>query len=348
MSTSEGLLRVSLIAKEEAADWDRYVRGQQSATIYHLHSWRDLITDVFQRETYYLAAKQDTRISGVLPLVRLKSIIFGDFLVSLPYVNYGGVLADSSTAAQALIMQGCQIADDLNVRHMELRHTVDYDELETRRDKVSMHLQLQHDSDLQWKMLGSKLRAQIKRPQRENAVCEIGGVELVDNFYGVFAEKYRDLGTPVYSRLLFSSILRRFPDAAKVVLIKVDGVAVAASIVLGFGGKLEVPWAASVRSADRFGVNMLLYWSMIKFAIEAGYHTFDFGRSTPDSGTYRFKKQWGAQPVALYWHYFLRNGSEMPRLNAGNPKYRLAIGLWKRMPVWLANVIGPRIVKNLP
>src|SRR5690606_23532319 len=146
----------------------------------------------------------------------------------------------------------------------------------------------------------------------------------------------------------FRGVLERFADAARVFVVRVDGHAVAASIVLGWRERLEVPWAASLRAADRYGVNMFLYWSMLKYAEEAGYRVFDFGRSTRDSGTFRFKKQWGAEPVQLCWHYWMRDGGEPPQLNAHNPRYRAAVAMWRRLPVWAANVLGPRLVKNLP
>ena len=328
--------------------WDRYVRGHAAASVYHLGAWRELIESVFGRETHYLVAENDNEIIGVLPLVRLKSLLFGDFLVSMPYVSYGGILADDEAVCATLTDGAAGLARKLGVDHVELRHLTDCLSLPRRLDKVSMHLRLTGRSETLWEKLGSKRRAQIKRPLREGAEGEIGGAELIHEFYDVFSVKYRDLGVPVYPVGWFRAILQRFPHLARVFVVRVGGCPVAASIVLGFNGKLEVPWASSLRSADRYGVNMYLYWSMLKYAEDEGYEIFDFGRSTQGSGTYRFKQQWGAEPVQLYWHYWLSGAQEIPRLNPANPRFQAAVAVWKKLPVRIANWIGPQIVKNLP
>lgn len=339
---------IEVAPPSQAAEWDRFVRAEAGAAVYHLAGWRNLIESVFGRETYYLAARREGRLCGVLPLVRLKSLMFGDFLVSLPYVTYGGVLAESPRVGQALIQHASELAEDLGAAHVEFRHSENSFQLPARTDKVAMHLPLTGDSEILWKSLGAKLRAQIKRPLREGAHCLVGGEELVDEFYAVFAVKYRDLGVPVYPIRWFRSVLQAYPDLTRVFVVRVGAQPVAASIVIGFKDKLEVPWASSLRAADRYGVNMHLYWNMLKYAEEAGYASFDFGRSSRDSGTYRFKKQWGAEPLQLYWHYWLRGQMELPQLNPNNPKYQAAVAVWRRLPLWVTNRVGPQIVKNLP
>lgn len=345
---TEPAVTVSEAALSGLDAWDRYVRAHEGASVYHLAGWRDVIETVFGRETHYLLAERAGRVCGVLPLVRLKSLVFGDFLVSMPYVNYGGVLADDAVACTELLHAAASLAEGLGVNHVELRHLADCAALPKRQDKVSMHLKLRGDADALWQRLGSKRRAQIKRSQKEGASCEIGGLELLDDFYAVFAVKYRDLGTPVYPIAWFTALLRQFADLTRVFIVRVDGKPVAASIVIGFNGTLEVPWASTLREADRYAVNMYLYWNMLKFAEDQGYRVFDFGRSTVDSGTYRFKKQWGAEPVQHYWHYWLRNSGEIPLINASNPKALAAVAVWKRLPLWLANRLGPHLAKNLP
>jgi len=342
------VVNVELSDVSQMSVWDNYVEQHAKATVYHLSGWREIIERVFGRETYYFVAKSESKIVGILPVVRLRSIAFGDFLVSMPYVNYGGVLSDNSEVAGELISRCCDLANHLAVDHVELRHTSDYATMQRRMDKVSMHLTLPGCSDELWDQLGSKLRAQIKRPLREGVTCEIGGVELIGEFYSVFSTKYRDLGIPVYPKSWFVSILRKFHDETRVVVVRLSGKPVAASLVIGFNGTVEVPLASSMRAADRIGVNMFLYWTMLKHAVDKGYQTFDFGRSSENSGTYRFKKQWGAKPVQLYWHYWLRGQREIPQFNLSGSKYQIAAALWRKLPLPVANFIGPRIVKNLP
>lgn len=328
--------------------WDSYVAVHPDASVYHLWSWRDIIRETFDRETYYLMARRQDQICGVLPLVRLKSFVFGDFLVSMPYLSYGGVIADSQDDALCLIEAGNVLGQQLGVRHVEYRHLADFESLPKRTDKVSMQLELYGDSEEQWKRLGAKRRSQIKRPLREGVEAVQGGEELLADFYSVFALKYRQLGVPVYPLSWFQAILQKFPDKTSVFVVYMRGKPVAASIVIGYQGVLEVPWAASLRYADKFSVNMYLYWTMIKYAEESGFRVFDFGRSSEGSGTWRFKKQWGAAQKQLYWHYWLDRGDELPQLNAANPRYKSAVRAWRHLPLWMTRVIGPQIVKNLP
>ena len=159
----------------------------------------------------------------------------------------------------------------------------------------------------------------------------------------------RDLGTPVYSKRFFANVLQHGPGNPVLVVGRTpEGEPVSVALLLRHGARMEVPWASTLRRAHGANANMALYWQMLTFACDQGCRQFDFGRSTQDAPTFRFKKQWGAVPVPLYWHYWLADGGQLPRLNPDNPKYRMAIGAWKRLPVWLTRWLGPPIVKNLP
>jgi FemAB-related protein (PEP-CTERM system-associated) len=332
------------------AELAAFVARQPLAELYHDYRWRTVIESVFRHECHYLLARDSVgQVRGVLSLVRLRSRFFGDFLVSMPFFNYGGILADSPAAERALTEAAVTLGRECGVAHIELRHrahqTLDWP---AREDKVTMQLELPSTEQELFKSFDSKLRAQIRRPQKAGATPRDGGLELLDDFYVVFARNMRDLGTPVYSRRLFAAILEAFPESARIFVVDLKGVPVAAGFVLSHRGTLEIPWASSLRAANRDGVNMLLYWSALRHAVECGYKRFDFGRSSRGSGTYRFKEQWGAQPQQLRWHYWLARGGDLPRLNPDNPKYRLAIGLWKKLPLPAANFLGPLIVRNLP
>jgi serine/alanine adding enzyme len=309
-----------------------------------------VIERVFGRETLYLLARDaGGAVRGVLPLVQLKSRLFGNFLVSVPYFNYGGVLADSSGARRALLAAAIGVARERGAGHIELRHR-DEPEVDwpVREDKVSMLLDLPDTEEALWRSFTSKLRAQIRRPEKEGAVTRQGGAELVGDFYAVFARNMRDLGTPVYPKGFFETIVSTFPGEAKLFVVDLEGKPVAAGLTLAHGSTLEIPWASSLREANPFGVNMLLYWSVLRDATRRGFGRFDFGRCSEGSGTHKFKRQWGAAEAPLSWHYWLPAGEAIPRLTPRNPKYRAAIALWRKLPVPVANVLGPRIVKNLP
>ncbi len=335
---------------DDKAAWQAYVAHADDATLYHDVRWKAVVERSFGHRTYYLLALDDGgAICGLLPMVHLKSILFGNFLVSLPFYTYGGISARDSATRSALLATAVEIAGGVGASHIELRHRdAACERLPYRAEKVSMQLELPANPELLWGRLGAKLRSQIKRPEREGIEVRLGGKELLDGFYRVFSENMRDLGTPVYPRRFFEWVLDEFPDTTRLCTAYLKERPIASSLLVGFRGALEIPWASSLRAYNRLGANMLMYWTALRFACEHEYHMFDFGRSTVGEGTFRFKAQWGARPVPLYWHYWLREPGPLPQLNPRNPKYRLAIELWRRLPVAVTRAVGPLVVKNLP
>lgn len=345
--------RNSVVRLSQAAEdscWDLYVNSSRHAHAYHLSAWRRIVETSFGHRTFYLKAEvQQGKLNGVLPLVRLRSRLFGDFLVSLPYVNYGGPCADDDATAQALITRAIDLAAAEGIHHLEVRMaTPEGFGLRSRSAKVSMRLPLPRSAGDLWNAFPAKLRSQVKRAQQEPVTVRIGREDQLDAFYKVFSINMRDLGTPVYGRRFFAAILRELPESTWVCTVSLKDEPVAAGFLIGFRGTLEMPWASSQRRFNRLSPNMLLYWSALKFACEQGYGEFDFGRSSPESGPYRFKAQWGATPVPLNWHYWVHHGAPLPDLNPQNPRYQTAIRIWRHLPVALTRVIGPAIVKNLP
>lgn len=335
-------------AGDEGA-WNAYVREYPGARSCHLSAWKRVIERSFGHRTYYLVAERGGRLSGILPLVRLRSRLFGDFLVSVPYLNYGGPCADGNGEWRELMDAAARLAAELGAKHLEVRTetAADYG-LQVRSSKVSMRLRLPGSTEDLWKAFPAKLRSQVKRAQQEAMSVDVGRSEQLDAFYEVFARNMRDLGTPVYSKRFFANILEEIPDSTWICAVRLDGRPVAAGFLVGFGEMLEIPWASSLREFNRLGPNMLLYWNVLKFGCERGFQVFDFGRSSPDSGTFRFKAQWGAEPVPLYWHYWVRDGGSPPNLTPTNARMQMAIRAWRRLPLAVTKIIGPSIVKNLP
>ncbi len=330
--------------------WDQYVSQEPRATGYHLIGWRRIVEETFGHTTMYFSAMDDRgRFRGALPLVLLSSKMFGRFLVSLPFVNYGGILASDDQTKTGLIDTAIEYAVKVRATHMELRQVESSGlALPSSHRKVTMKLCLPDDFETLWKQFPSKLRSQIRRGQKEDMSVRFGGMDCLDEFYGVFARCMRDLGTPVYSKNFFSAILKIFPKEARICLVCRNGETLAAGFLYGFRTSLEIPWAASDKRFSRLAPNMLLYGSVLELACKEGFREFDFGRSTPDTGTYRFKEQWGAQPHQLHWHYWVESGGELPQLNPQNPRYNLAIKAWQRLPLVVTNWLGPHIVKYLP
>jgi len=347
-SHDKGGISVSLLANEQD-EWNGYVAGNPAASLYHRAEWQSLIKTTFGHEGYFfLARRPGGDIAGILPLVRLKSRLFGDFLVSMPYFNYGGAIADEDFIEDMLMQTANEHAAMLGVSHVEYRDDIPRKGLPVRANKVNMILPLPREEETLWTGFPSKLRSQIRRPQREALETLCGGEELLDDFYGVFSRNMRDLGTPVYAKAFFRNILHCFPRESRILVVRMKNRPVAAGFLLGYGDKLEIPWASSAREVNSLGVNMFFYWKVLQYAVDRHYRYFDFGRSSTRSGTYRFKEQWGAQPKQLYWHYHLNENRELPSINPDNPKYFLAINIWKRLPLILTNRLGPLIVRNLP
>jgi FemAB-related protein (PEP-CTERM system-associated) len=341
---------VHYLQPSEHQRWEDFVNAAPGAHAYHRAGWSSVIERAFGQQTYKLISEDPSgRVNGVLPLARLRSRLFGDFLVSLPYLNYGGPCAIDAETESRLVDEAVRLAREESVQHLELRLTAPEGfGLHVKASKVSMRLPLAEDADSLWKSFPSKLRNQVNRPIKEGMVARVGGLEELDAFYRVFSINMRDLGTPVYSRAFFETVLREFGPDCRIVAVYYQNQPVASGFLVGFKDTLEIPWASSLRSVNRLAPNMLLYWTVLKYAADQGYRVFDFGRSSPDAGTYRFKEQWGAKPLPLYWHYWVRPGGKVPDLSPANPKYRVAIDIWKRLPLSVTNLIGPAIVRNIP
>ena len=330
-------------------EWNDYVAQHPAGCIHHRSEWMALMQQSYQHQCFYFAAyDKDKKIVGILPLIRLKSRLFGDLLVSMPYFQRAGAIADHPQIELKLMQHAGEQAAELRIEHIEYRDDIKRESMPVQSHKVNMVLALPASRDGLWQNFSSKLRAQIKRPQRENPETLFGHEELLNSFYAVYSRNMRDLGSPVHSKNFIANILRYFPDNSWLVVVKLNQKPVGAALLLAYGDTMEIPLASTIRDVNHLSLNMLLYWQVLQFAIKKGNKYFDFGRSTRGAGTYRFKQQWGAQPQALYWHYWLSEGQSLPALNTSNPKFTLLINIWKRLPIILTNFLGPVIVKNIP
>lgn len=338
------------VSTEVSADeWNAFVREHPDGTGYHLWEWREVFAGAQRYPMHYLAARQNGRITGILPLAELRSWWFGRALSSLPYVNYGGVLSTTTAAGLALVAEAERLARRLSSGYVVLRHRRrQFDALPCREHKVTMLLPLEQSRDAMWTALDKKVRNQIRKAEKSALTVASGRDELLDGFYAVFAENMRDLGTPVYGRELFARILAAFPADARLHVVRLDGRIIAGALSYAYGDTVEVPSASSLREHRSLCPNHLLYWSIIGDAIAEGRRVFDFGRSTPGDGTYHFKEQWGAAPVPLAWEYILAGRAEVPTEDRHSSKYRMMIDAWQRLPVAVATAAGPFIARAVP
>jgi FemAB-related protein (PEP-CTERM system-associated) len=313
-------------------------------------AWLTILQYGMQHIPHLLEAVEDGRTVGVLPLAYVRSLLFGRFLVSLPWLNMGGVIASSDEAARRLVDRAVDLADQLQVRYLELRHErfLDHPSLTAKQThKVHMRLKLPDFPGPLWESFPAKVRNQIRKAQKQELQVVWGGRELLPEFYAVFSENMRDLGSPVFPLRLYAEILRTFPEQSELCVVRHPHGPVAGALLLHGDGVTEVPNAGSLRAYNSTCANMLMYWHLLERAIQRHQAIFDFGRSSPDSGTYRFKEQWGAEPEPSVWQYYVRRG-EITDMRRDHPKYQRMIRMWQRLPLRVSRWLGPRIVRGIP
>jgi FemAB-related protein (PEP-CTERM system-associated) len=339
------------IAGLEAPDpeCDRFVRQTESAKLCHLPAWTQMVEKTFGHKGIYLVAREESRICGVLPLMHVRSRLFGNRLISQPFSDYGGPVAANGAALAALYHRAAAIAAEQGCASMELRNTTALPfELHLRTDKISLYLPLAADPQQVWKDLRHKTRNRVVKARHAELSVISGGGELLDEFYRVWTIRMHELGTPCYPRKLFVSILETFGDAVRIFLARLSGVTTAGLFAYTFQGWVQSCWGAALREYDSLGPNYILNWAAIEHYCQEGMKWFDFGRSTVGSGQHTFKERWGATAVPLHWQYWTACGKAPVLTRPEDPKYQRKVEIWKRMPLWASRLIGPVISPALP
>jgi serine/alanine adding enzyme len=340
---------LTVLPLDDVAVWDTFVARAEGSSFVHLAAWRDILSDVLGAECLYsVATDRSGEYQGVLPLARVKSRIFGHYLVSLPFLSYGGPLG-SPAARQRLVQEAITAARRSSVDLLELRTRYDGGGgLPVSSRKITVLLELPASPEELWDVFPSKLRSQIRRPMKEGLETRFGA-DQVEAFYEVFARTMRDLGTPVLPRAWFERIAAMFPQLVVFGAVYRGGghEPLAAGCGFVWGGEFEMTWAAARRDDRRLAANMLLYWSFMQEMIRRGTRTFNFGRCTPGGGTHRFKQQWGGRDVPLPWcQYAPRERAATP--SPDDPAFSWGPRLWRWLPLPIANLLGPRLIRFLP
>lgn len=332
-----------------AKAWDEYVSRQEQASFYHLFGWKSVNEASFGHRSFYLAAVDESGIRGVFPLVYLQSRLFGKLLCSLPFVNYGGPCADEPAIEQLLLDEARRIVDQQQIDYLEIRSMRKLGgDLPTSEHKVSITLTLDANPDTLWNAFKTGHRNNIRRAYKRGLSVRSGGLELLDIFYDILSESWRNLGTPLYEKSYFERIMKMFPQETKIFVLDHEGVPVSSAFNGHFRGVVEGMWLGALPKAREVEASYVLYWEMMKDACERGYQLYHLGRSTVDSGGEGFKKKWNTYPTQLYWQYIMREGRPMPQLNVSNPKLQLAISLWQKLPLPVTRVLGPLVAKGIP
>ena len=337
----------NLDAASEAA-WENFVTTCPDATFFHKAGWRRVIEKSFRQRAYYLFAESDGEIQGVLPLIHVKSMLFGSGLISTAFTVGGGAAASNETARHALDQHAERLCKDLGAAHVEYRGAAHVPDGWARRDDLyysfSWDIAAKEEDNL--KQIPRKQRAVVRKAMEAGLDCIME--TDVNNFFRLFSASVHRLGTPVQSRKYFANLLQEFgPDCCDILTITAAGQPISSVLSFYFRDAVLPYFTGSALAARQYGSNDLMYWRLMRRARERGYTIFDFGRSKTGTGPYNFKKNWGFTPVPITHAYYLPDGGEPPNTNPTNPKYELMIKAWQRMPLALANMIGPYIIRGI-
>jgi len=336
----------------QTAAWDSFVHAHPDGTFFHLSAWRDVIASAFGHHPFYVAAEQDGAIVGVLPLVQVKTRLFGHTLISNPFCVYGGPLAVTAEASRALADHAAGLRESLGAAACEFRFLSppqeDYlDSAWAPRDAlyVTFRRALAADDAAILKSIPRKQRAVVRKGIERGLTATAG--KDVDGLHAIYAESVRNLGTPVFARRYFRVLAAAFGEAMDVVTV-CDGATPVAAVMNFYWRDEVIPYyGGGTERARACGGNDFMYWEVMRRAAARGCRSFDFGRSKQGTGAFAFKKNWGFVPEPLHYRVLVAPGQALPEVNPTNPKYRLMIAAWKRLPLPVANLIGPILVRGV-
>jgi len=330
--------------------WDLYVKSNQQGSFFHLSGWQQVISKSFNHDCYFLYAEEDGNITGVLPLVEVKSKLFGHALISTPFCVYGGAIANSSEVVRQLEQKACQLAEELSVDYLELRYQEKQESsLLLKQAHSAFGCELPEENEQILAAIKKKQRAVIRHSLKNELSfsLESGKANLAD-FYQLLSTSYRNLGTPIFSKSYFVNLVEAFGEDTDIAVIKNKDGQLSSAVMNFYFNEQVLPYygggndsARSLKSAD------FMYYQVMCNASERGYRWYDFGRSKNDSGPYKYKKNWGMEPKSLYYYYHLVNAKELPNLSPNNPKYKLFIQMWQKLPLKVSQIVGPFLSKFL-
>ena len=342
---SSGLV-VRAMERDDRERWDAFVESAADGTFFHLAGWQDVLERAFGHRTYFLLAEEDGAVCGVLPLARVKSWLFGDALSSLPFCVYGGPVARDATARNALVSRACEIADELGVDHLEFRSREPCRPDWPAKDLyVTFRRAISDSDDDNMKAIPRKQRAMVRKGIKAGLTSVRD--DDVASLYQCYSESVRNLGTPVFSARYLEILAEVFGERVEITRVLNGDVAAAAVLSFRFRDEILPYYGGGGVHARGLAANDFLYWEVMRRAAAEGIKVFDYGRSKRDTGSYRFKKHWGFEPEPLHYEYYLVRSKAMPNLSPTNPKYRLFIAVWKRLPLFLSRMLGPRLARYL-
>lgn len=314
----------------------------------HAPEWRTVIRNAYGHEPLYLSVEGDGGGPGVLPAFIVRRPFMGTVVSSMPFLDGGGPLSSSPALDDLLVARLLEEARRVGAEVVELRCRQKLGiDVEPMEHKVNLTLSLPADETRLWQQLDGRVRNQIRKAERSGLSVECGGADKLDEFYAIFATRMRELGSPVHGRGFFGAVLDAFGERARVTLVRKGAVPIGGLIALAFEDTLTVPWASCLSEYLSLCPNMLLYWETIRAGCAQGFKRFDFGRSTPGSGTYRFKRQWGAEEEPLFWYTIPTRHRRRVSGPGASRHAALLTGSWRRLPLAVTRGLGPHIRKYL-
>jgi serine/alanine adding enzyme len=333
---------------DTAGAWQRTVCDLGQSSLAHSPEWFTVIRDAYGHDPLYLSAEDEDGRPGLLPAFVVRRPLFGTVVTSMPFLDTGGPCSPSAALANLLVKGLIAEARRIGAHLVELRCTERLPlDVQPSQSKVNMTLPLPADAGRLWSKLDKSVRNQIRKAERSGLSIEFGGAQNLEAFYDTFVVRMRDLGSPVHGSGFLSAVLQSFGDRARVVLVRKGSTPVGGLIALAFKDRLAVPWATCLQDYFALCPNMLLYWETLRAACAEGYRRFDFGRSTRDSGTYRFKSQWGAHEEPLFWYDIPIGARHQAPAPSADRAAVLLSKMWQRMPLSLTRRLGPPIRKYL-
>lgn len=341
------VITVRPFAAGDSSRWNEFVFACPQATFFHRIEWRDIIETVFRHRTHYLIAEREGRIVAVLPLAEVKSRLFGHALTSLPFTVYGGIAGDDDEAVLALEAEADRIARSTGVEHLEYRNLHARHEDWPRQDLyVTFRKAILPDEEANMLAIPRKQRAMVRKGIKNNLVSEIDA--SADRFFALYSDNVLRHGTPALPKRFFETLLSVFGDDCEIMtVVAPDGRLLSTVLSFYFRDEILPYYAGDDLAARDLAANDFKYWELMRRACARGCKVFDYGRSKVGTGPYSFKKNWGFEPQPLSYEFRLFKRDAIPQNNPMNPKYRAFIALWKRLPIGVANVLGPHIVRNL-
>jgi len=333
-------------------EWDAYVKAHHQGSFFHLSGWQTVIENSFDHACYFLYAENEGNICGVLPLVEVKSKLFGHALVSTPFCVYGGAIADSVDVVRQLEAEACNLSEELGVDYLELRYKDKQDSaLLLKQAHSTFGCEIAENSDKILANIKKKQRAVIRHSLKNELSFSISSdtknTDFAD-FYTLLSTSYRNLGTPIFTQRYFENLMTTFGDCSDVAVIRDKDHKPSSAVMNFYFNEQVLPYygggndsARGLKSAD------FMYYQVMCHAQEKRMTWFDFGRSKNDSGPYKYKKNWGMEPQSLHYYYYLVKASELPNLSPNNPKYKFFIAMWQKLPLKISQLIGPFLSKYL-